>query len=213
MAHQTRDPMPIKELAPGTPDGLVAVVSKLMAKTPEDRYNGCDEVVEALEPFLGDMSANLRSMPSSPLKRNSGSRPGLGGIGSKNNFASLGSKPAMPATPTRGGTGSPAGVRTPTPVGTPSLNTARPQPARVPGRESFNVPTASSLNDTDEAMIPPTPSKTPVETPGLYGDQPSGGWVDEDYSGNSSGLSMLGLIAAAMVLMTAVYFGATLLMK
>ena len=40
MAHQTKDPTPIAELAPGVPEGLVAVVDRLMRKVPEDRYSG-----------------------------------------------------------------------------------------------------------------------------------------------------------------------------
>ena len=57
MAHQTKDPMPIREIAADVPEGLCKVVAKLMSKTPEDRYTGCDELVEALEPFLGDLTA------------------------------------------------------------------------------------------------------------------------------------------------------------
>jgi serine/threonine-protein kinase len=56
MAHQSKEPMAIKEYASDVPDGFVEVVQRLMAKKPEDRYSGCDEVVEALEPFLGDYS-------------------------------------------------------------------------------------------------------------------------------------------------------------
>ena len=57
MAHQTKDPTPIRELSPEVPDGLCKVVAKLMAKTPDDRYTGCDEVVEALEPYIGEIKA------------------------------------------------------------------------------------------------------------------------------------------------------------
>src|SRR5262249_49971480 len=51
MAHQTKEPMPIREIAPDVPAGMEAVIKRLMAKTPEGRYNGSDELVEALEPF------------------------------------------------------------------------------------------------------------------------------------------------------------------
>ena len=40
MAHQIKQPAPLAELAPDMPEGLVAVVDRLMAKTPEDRYPG-----------------------------------------------------------------------------------------------------------------------------------------------------------------------------
>ena len=66
MAHQAKEPMPIKELSPEVPEGLTAVVRKLMAKDPSGRYSGCDEVVEALEPYLGDMSAIPGGAPGIP---------------------------------------------------------------------------------------------------------------------------------------------------
>jgi serine/threonine-protein kinase len=51
MAHQYKQPTPIKDLAPNVPDGLVAVVEQLMQKKPEDRFASCEEVVDALRPF------------------------------------------------------------------------------------------------------------------------------------------------------------------
>src|SRR6478672_4100390 len=55
MAHQTKTPLAITELASDVPAGLVAVVTRLMAKTPEGRFSGSDEVVEAIVPFLGNL--------------------------------------------------------------------------------------------------------------------------------------------------------------
>lgn len=40
MAHQTKEPEPLRDLAPEVPAGLAAVVAKLMAKAPEKRYTG-----------------------------------------------------------------------------------------------------------------------------------------------------------------------------
>ena len=51
MAHQTKEPTPIRELAPDVPDGLRRGGERLMAKTPEAGTAACDEVVEALEPY------------------------------------------------------------------------------------------------------------------------------------------------------------------
>src|SRR5437870_988294 len=84
MAHQTKEPMPIRELVPDVPAGLEAVVKRLMAKTAEGRFTGCDELVEALEPFLGDPSQIPGGVP--------GSRPGLAGL----SHASHGSRPGLP---------------------------------------------------------------------------------------------------------------------
>src|SRR5207253_317228 len=35
MAHQFKDPKPIRELVTGLPEGLIAIVERLMQKTPE----------------------------------------------------------------------------------------------------------------------------------------------------------------------------------
>src|SRR6185312_7693444 len=82
MAHQTKEPMDIRELAPDVPEELVAVIKKLMSKTPEERYNGCDELVEALEPFLGDLESIPGGMPakaaaSAPVASSAPKMPGL----------------------------------------------------------------------------------------------------------------------------------------
>jgi serine/threonine protein kinase/WD40 repeat protein len=49
--HQMRDPKPIRERRPDVPQELADVVARMMAKTPEERYDSCAEVAEALEPF------------------------------------------------------------------------------------------------------------------------------------------------------------------
>jgi serine/threonine protein kinase len=80
LAHQTKEPRPIRELSPGVPEGLCRVVARLMSKAPKDRYAGCDEVAEALEPFRGDRPAAPAATaeppppgparaPGSPLRR------------------------------------------------------------------------------------------------------------------------------------------------
>jgi serine/threonine-protein kinase len=48
MAHQHKQPTPLRELAPDTPPELVAIVEKLMEKDPANRYGSCAEVIEAL---------------------------------------------------------------------------------------------------------------------------------------------------------------------
>ena len=51
MAHQFKQPTPLRDLVPGLPEGLIAVVERLMQKSPDGRFTGCDEVVDALQPF------------------------------------------------------------------------------------------------------------------------------------------------------------------
>jgi serine/threonine protein kinase len=52
MAHQFKEPTPIRQLVPDLPDGLVAVVERLLQKAPEARYATTTEVIEALRPFV-----------------------------------------------------------------------------------------------------------------------------------------------------------------
>jgi serine/threonine protein kinase len=51
MQHQLDEPEPIERLRPDVPPGLAAVLRRLMAKKPEERYQTAAEVFAALEPF------------------------------------------------------------------------------------------------------------------------------------------------------------------
>src|SRR5215467_3779797 len=53
MCHQHKHPTPLKDLNPDVPDGLVAVVERLMKKAPTERYANCGELLDALRPFAG----------------------------------------------------------------------------------------------------------------------------------------------------------------
>ena len=78
MSHQHKQPTPIKELNPEVPDGLVAVVEKLMKKSPSERYAACSELIESLRPFAGVTSPTRRAtmaMPRVKLGRPEASRP------------------------------------------------------------------------------------------------------------------------------------------
>src|SRR5262249_2875868 len=49
--HQTRQPKPIKSFRTDVPDGLLAVLDRMMAKDPAARYQTPAEVFEALTPL------------------------------------------------------------------------------------------------------------------------------------------------------------------
>jgi serine/threonine-protein kinase len=52
MAHQTKEPQPIAEAAPGVPSKLVAIVERLMKKAPAERFADMAEVEAALQALL-----------------------------------------------------------------------------------------------------------------------------------------------------------------
>jgi serine/threonine protein kinase len=60
--HHTRSPQPIRELRPDVPEGVVAVVVKMMAKAPKQRYQSLAEVVRALD----SLSLPLESSAPAP---------------------------------------------------------------------------------------------------------------------------------------------------
>jgi serine/threonine protein kinase len=70
MAHQHKQPKPIKTLAPDTSDALIAVVERLMSKAPESRYANCTAVIEALRPFAPATSTGtVRNRPTKAIPR------------------------------------------------------------------------------------------------------------------------------------------------
>jgi serine/threonine-protein kinase len=237
MAHQNKDPMPIEELADDVPPALVAIVKRLMAKTPEGRYTGCDELVEALEPFLGDLNQIPGGAPGS-----SGGRPGLGHSSGGRPGLAPRSNPGQKVTlPSRAATATPP-KSSPAPVG-PSVRTPNPQPTRgpasIPSRASFQLPALADDGDTGAAAkaqttetsrttpklpprgaarsslpampVPkaksPAPQLEPVEDADLTA------WATEAEGEKKPSFGAVGIIAAALLLMVVVYFGATLLMK
>jgi serine/threonine-protein kinase len=63
MAHQFKQPTPVKELAPNIPDALAAVIERLMQKSPEARFTGADEIAEELKPLAGDAATRASAPP------------------------------------------------------------------------------------------------------------------------------------------------------
>ncbi|HTK73996.1 MAG TPA: serine/threonine-protein kinase [Gemmataceae bacterium] len=63
MAHQFKQPTPVKELAPNTPDALAAAIERLMQKSPEARFTGADEIAEELKPLAGDAATRATAPP------------------------------------------------------------------------------------------------------------------------------------------------------
>jgi serine/threonine-protein kinase len=252
MAHQTKEPVPISELAPEVPAGLDVVVQRLMAKTPEGRFSGCDELVEALEPFLGD----LNNIPGGSPNTRSGSRPGLGGrssgsmpgLAARTNPATkvtLPSKSIPSPTERQRPNPTPAAPdrARPGPAAAPAPNVRTPQPGRspstIPSRASFQLP---GVNGEDEgvpvsapveparAPLPklptrgaPTaaaargavqaPTKSPLPEIEAEGEPEPTAWADDAETERKSAFGPVGIVAAALLLMAAVYYGATLLMK
>ncbi|GIW82189.1 MAG: hypothetical protein KatS3mg105_3996 [Gemmatales bacterium] len=115
--HQTKNPKPIKSLRPEVPEKLVAVVEKMMAKKPEDRYQTPAEVVQALSPWT------QKPIPPPPEKEMPRLSPAALGD------TSLGiSSPEHPTAPMPAPTPTPTGGAAVAAVA-PRPTTTRPTPA------------------------------------------------------------------------------------
>lgn len=52
--HRTKDPTPVRNIRPEVPEGLAAVVAKMMAKNPDQRYQTPAEAAAALEQWASN---------------------------------------------------------------------------------------------------------------------------------------------------------------
>jgi serine/threonine protein kinase len=88
--HQSRQPKPVNAVRPDVPAALSAVIAKMMAKQPADRYQTPQEVADALAPWT------QTSIPPPPEAEMPQLSLAAGGE------ASMGSTPVPPATPKSG---------------------------------------------------------------------------------------------------------------
>jgi eukaryotic-like serine/threonine-protein kinase len=147
--HQTRQPKSVLALRPEVPAEMAAVVEKMMAKDPAQRYQTPAEVAEALAPWT---QQPLSPPPDKEMPRLSPAAMGAGSMGE----GSVGSgqyglppvaprPPAMPPSPAPTRTTS----QTPTPKPTPasSFTPSSSLPPRTPGTKAAPVP-APALGTT-----------------------------------------------------------------
>jgi formylglycine-generating enzyme required for sulfatase activity len=67
--HLTQEPTPIETLRPEVPTEVAAIVRKMMAKKPEERYQTPAEVAQALEPFA-EKSGDSATWPGATVPTN-----------------------------------------------------------------------------------------------------------------------------------------------
>ncbi len=77
IAQQTRQPESLDKLVPEIPPGLLAVVNKLMEKTPANRYATTGGIIEALRPLVGSGAHSVSGFRPRPVldQRSAPTRP------------------------------------------------------------------------------------------------------------------------------------------
>jgi serine/threonine protein kinase len=61
MQHQSSEPVDIRKVRPDCPEELIAICSKMMAKSADDRFQSAAEVSQALSLYLGESNATTES--------------------------------------------------------------------------------------------------------------------------------------------------------
>ena len=157
MAHQTKAPPPLSEKRPDIPNGLAAIVVKMMAKRVDDRYATAADAAAALEKWISGSSGaasdadagttpdSRSKSPSSSSKAVNGRRPDSGGRRSDTTRPPSSTKrAASPARPT------------PPPA-------RRTSPTPRPGTEAETRPSPqTSSRQTTKAAAPAAAIRFPV---------------------------------------------------
>ena len=165
--HQSRQPRPVHDLRAEVPLAVEAIITKMMAKDPAQRYQTPVELAEALAPFT---QSPIEPPPENEMPRLSPAATGKPGDGSHNDATSPTaiSKPETPrAIPKMGGSGSSKQARSPAnlapPTVVPPLTTVEPQtPSRGANgvKPGPPVPAPPAPRPTVEAAITAQPMAT-----------------------------------------------------
>jgi serine/threonine protein kinase/formylglycine-generating enzyme required for sulfatase activity len=62
LQHVNTPPPDLRELAPGLPDGVYALVARMMAKKPEDRFDSVAQVADALDRLLATLEGGTSTI-------------------------------------------------------------------------------------------------------------------------------------------------------
>ena len=167
ISHQTKTPTPIRQLRPEVPEGLAAVLAKMLAKSIEDRYQNPEEVYTALMPYIDTQlpAPPEDEMPQlSPAAREQ-SMAGAGPGGTSGTFrqdsailrAEYMQRSGRMAKPASGRMTAPIATVSPAVPGTggggPDSSAIRnpfQEPAPSASRSGVNIPAAPTVRPTGE---------------------------------------------------------------
>jgi hypothetical protein len=138
VCHRKAEPVPVEQIRPEVPAGVAAILRRMMAKRPEDRYASPAAVAEALAPFcpagpIPTAAVAAPGVPASPTHPAAGCAPGW----THQANSTLGPAPA-PATPPPAAI--PLGGVTEMAHATPRSAEALPGWSQIPGPSVSEAP-------------------------------------------------------------------------
>jgi serine/threonine protein kinase len=155
MAHQFKEPTPVRDLNPEVSAELAAVIERLMKKAPGERFGNAAEVVEALRPLAAALAPAARAPGTRPRLTPPGAAPAPEPPPSSAGRASMPTMVSMPRPNLSARRGSP-------PAGSPRPQTASSLPSRASLRGSPlpapapvpEPPSAPAAADEEEHYVP-----------------------------------------------------------
>jgi serine/threonine protein kinase len=178
--HQTRQPRPIRNLRPEVPEGIVAIIDKMMAKDAAQRYQSPQEVAEALLPWT---QTQIPPPPDSEMPQFSlaAAPRSMTGDASMSSSKQTVDVPVSPP-PRKGGWQVPAPVApstapgaTNTPAPAPAPPSPRPVPSPAPApavRPQAPAPVAKAPAPAPAVAPTPRVAQAPAPAPALGGNGP-----------------------------------------
>jgi eukaryotic-like serine/threonine-protein kinase len=204
MWHRTRQPKPVSSLRNDMPPELQAVLEKMMAKEPAQRYSTPGEICQALSPWTQEPipPPPESEMPQlSPAVSGSGNSAGGSSSGGTKKAWQVTGASVTTASPSESGKGQAQPMQTATaaakpvapprpparPVAAPAptrIGTASPKPVAAPRPSQSDTPSwgqsaPETPNPTAKANTPtkPTPrQKPPATTPAVAKRKPRAQW-------------------------------------
>lgn len=176
LMHQCDEPLPLEALRSGTPEAVSAVVRRLMAKAPGDRFQSALETHAVLRQLAAELAASCPELPAM--------RPGEGVATTPAMNLRLTPLPPAASTPGRTPLRSPSGLSRLEPLGQEwkSLETAESAsggdgPASLNLQWGAEPQGATAFEATRHPEAPshgafPTPSPGPLPTPSVMWDRP-----------------------------------------
>jgi serine/threonine-protein kinase len=190
MAHQHRQPTPVKELAPEVPDELVAVVERLMQKSPGSRFADCAELIEVLRPLAQAGGASRRPsvvLPRPKLPRPEGRLPG--------------STPGTTAKTTPAPTARSSSLREAAGLA-PRSPSAKLPPATGPSEQGVSKPPAAVSEPAPEPEPEAPAAADAFENPDAAAETAAPNWVQRV---GGFGIALIAILAGAVAFALSYY--------
>jgi eukaryotic-like serine/threonine-protein kinase len=164
--HQSRNPKPVRDLRPEVPAEVEAVITKMMAKDPANRYQMPAEVADALAPLT---QTPIGPPPESEMPRLSPAATGKATDGSHHDAGEPTAITSRPETPPRALQKMAATATATTKTSRPPVNVAPACAAPVTGAPARQAPAPApapapsprTAGTTKPAPPPPAPAAAP----------------------------------------------------